>query len=845
MNRALSLSASSIAMLALSTALSSSAEAHRTGFKSPSAGMHFTEGQPLVVYADLLDDREWKGLIVCPNGQTVSNKDPPPDYSAPRVAQCSGGATPTGWPQYQVLVDGAPQTDTLTGLMTVPNTISFDHNGNDSPIDLFPFSVKGVAAGTHQVVIRGFFSADAVTIATVDSPPLSVVVDPAPAKTVVQLNATTAKGTINWNNVIVVGNGNAVVASGALVIKNSLVTGISGFTGTVSSIDIEGSTFEDVGNMTIGVGAGTATILNNEWRANNRLAFVPDNPSVPFIFNFSGSGSAQKTFQGNRIGAGQLGFTGSNWLIGGDTDAAGNVIIGPRGVLNCGISNSVVRGNYDHHVYSPGMWSQGYNFSFINSGANVLIEHNFIRDSSWPLQNLVGEFRYNVVYGAGHTWLRTAASGTSIHHNLWTTGGVDEVFNGFQDYLGETGLNVYNNTFDGGGTTASFAAPFLAMTGGSQVLSFRNNLVTFANNMLNSSPGVTAIQGGASSYLYADYNSFYSPDNSTKINYDFSPAGAHDVSGTGMLGVLNGQLAATPFAGARVTADDSKNIERTIEGVIDESAVWQGMQGISRVLAIFRERYTPKAGSPIIDRGDPQDNDSQGRKADIGAIDSNGHDQDKLGKFGTPPSETVPPTVTLTAPSAGATLTGTATVSATAMDNAGGSGVVLVQFLVDGGVVAQTATSPYTATFNSAGFVNGSHAFSARAWDAAGNTALSAVVMATTMNMKMVVLPPPPGTGGAGGPTTGTGGTSGMAGQTGTAGQTGSAGAKGQMAGNSGNNGLGGNSGGGGNGTGEKAGGVSGGCGCSAGQGPAGGSATAVSLAALVGLVIRRRSRRR
>ena len=129
-----------------------------------------------------------------------------------------------------------------------------------------------------------------------------------------------------------------------------------------------------------------------------------------------------------------------------------------------------------------------------------------------------------------------------------------------------------------------------------------------------------------------------------------------------MVGVANGQLAATPFAGARLSADDTKNIERTIEGVIDESAVWQGMQRISRVLAIFRERYTPKAGSPIIDAGDPQDNDSQGRRADIGAIDSDGHDQDKLGKFGTPPSEIVPPTVTLTAPSAGATLTGTATV---------------------------------------------------------------------------------------------------------------------------------------------------------------------------------------
>ena len=243
MNRALSLSVSSIASLAGIAALAGPAFAHGVGFKSPSPGMHFTEGQPLVFYADLIDDRDAKGLIVCPGGQTVSNKSPAPDYGVARAAQCSGGGTPSGWPQFQVLIDGTPKIDAVSGQMTVQNTISFDHNGNDSPIDLFPFHVTGVAAGTHQVVIRGFFSADAVTIATVDSPPLTLVVDPAPAKTVVQLNATNSKGTINWNNVIVVGNGNAVSASGALVIKNSLVTGVSGFTGSVSSADIEGSIF--------------------------------------------------------------------------------------------------------------------------------------------------------------------------------------------------------------------------------------------------------------------------------------------------------------------------------------------------------------------------------------------------------------------------------------------------------------------------------------------------------------------------------------------------------------------------------------------------------------------------
>lgn len=158
------------------------------------------------------------------------------------------------------------------------------------------------------------------------------------------------------------------------------------------------------------------------------------------------------------------------------------------------------------------------------------------------------------------------------------------------------------------------------------------------------------------------------------------------------------------------------------------------------MLAIFRDRYSPKAGSPIIDAADPADDDSQGRRADIGAIDVGGHDQDKLGKFGMPPSELVPPTVSLTAPTSGAQLTGKVTLAATAMDNPGGTGVVLVQFLVDGAAVGQTATAPYSSDFDTAKLMNGDHAFTAKAWDGAGNSAVSAVVMAHAMNT-MTVAP--------------------------------------------------------------------------------------------------------
>src|SRR5690242_19626453 len=88
----------------------SAAAAHAVDFKSPNPGMHFTQGQPLVIFADIFDDREGKGFIICPNGETISNTSPPPSYSdPPRTATCSGGGTPTGWPQFQVFIDTVEQ----------------------------------------------------------------------------------------------------------------------------------------------------------------------------------------------------------------------------------------------------------------------------------------------------------------------------------------------------------------------------------------------------------------------------------------------------------------------------------------------------------------------------------------------------------------------------------------------------------------------------------------------------------------------------------------------------------------------------------------------------------------
>jgi hypothetical protein len=90
------------------------------------------------------------------------------------------------------------------------------------------------------------------------------------------------------------------------------------------------------------------------------------------------------------------------------------------------------------------------------------------------------------------------------------------------------------------------------------------------------------------------------------------------------------------------------------------------------------------------------------------------------------------PTVSLTAPANGATLSGTVTVSANAADNIGVAGV---QFKLDGANLgAEDTASPYSASWNTLSASNGSHTLTAVARDAAGNTTTSSSVTVTVTN---------------------------------------------------------------------------------------------------------------
>lgn len=97
-----------------------------------------------------------------------------------------------------------------------------------------------------------------------------------------------------------------------------------------------------------------------------------------------------------------------------------------------------------------------------------------------------------------------------------------------------------------------------------------------------------------------------------------------------------------------------------------------------------------------------------------------------------PAPDTQPPAVSVTAPAAGAVLSGTVTLQANAADNVGLAGV---QFLVDGGALGgEDTAAPYAASLDTTTLAAGAHAIAARARDAAGNVATSATVGVTVSN---------------------------------------------------------------------------------------------------------------
>jgi len=94
--------------------------------------------------------------------------------------------------------------------------------------------------------------------------------------------------------------------------------------------------------------------------------------------------------------------------------------------------------------------------------------------------------------------------------------------------------------------------------------------------------------------------------------------------------------------------------------------------------------------------------------------------------------DNTPPTVSITAPSNGATVSGTVNMTATASDNVG---VNKVRFWVDNWYFSFDTTAPYSKTWDTTTWANGAHTVKVEALDDAGNSSGIQTVSVTVNNV--------------------------------------------------------------------------------------------------------------
>ena len=400
-----------------------------------------------------------------------------------------------------------------------------------------------------------------------------------------------------------------------------------------SYVTIEGSTFDSSGAIEIvNRGASTTTFQNNTISTSSVVALDPDVDNSTPAFSASGDGASPKIFRGNRIYRSSASFESPNWMIGGDTDADANLVIGERAALLMGAPDLTVRGNYVHNFRAAGTQAE-FAMSVSAAASNLLTEHNVIRRGTWVVRGLAGDFRYNAVLDTSNdSWVKDPHEGTRIHHNAFVmcaTPSVDIGAGIDAASVTASGIEVFSNTFDGGGTMMRMKGPLLMVGPGADVSTFRNNIVF--NFPFEQADGRAALRGAASEALdpapsrlgYADYNLFSNPDAPGVRNY--------------ALAVPNRTVRVDPGFGlndARPSGPVNEQVDPELAGSTEgcfpwsDEAIKDGTVTVTQMLAAYRAVYTPNTGSPALNTGDPAD----GANTSIGAVGDGTQESDRFGR---------------------------------------------------------------------------------------------------------------------------------------------------------------------------------------------------------------------
>jgi hypothetical protein len=522
----------------------------------------------------------------------------------------------------------APSVDFYLGTTKV-GSASVTPNG---PIDYYQLDVTGVATGSYEVFVSSRLASGPVDsmhvpITVIDVPPLGGQTMALTSDLMLSGSANfELLGTTDARALLSSGNGSRIRSAAGwrdhLIIRNADVMGLGSMdvpgievtVGGTSPLEISGSVFDRCGLPSLTANdQAPVTFVANTLRpniltpVNDEADYAGSHPSL----TIAGSSTAAKLFQGNNVGVSFVRFDrSSHWLIGGDHDAEGNVFLGVRaGVELDNSSDIVMRGNFSFHRYPFG-WSQGHNIDFEGDNSTALIEHNVFRGSSWMIQGLGGEFRYNLLIDNNEAFIRGNQAGTPMHHNVFVNVGFR------RPYYPSGGVTLsagsfYNNTIDVGGPKLGWLdGSFVRPATGQKLTSARNNVfVGFAHQH-------AMALFDAASVAAADYNAFYNPDTTLLTRYADSGFGVHDLGGGANTDPKFAQVRVVPFP-------------------IGDGDIWLRHVTVSQILSLYRGMYTPAAASPLIDAGAPADDTGGARNTDIGAIGAgNAHPDDLFGRFG-------------------------------------------------------------------------------------------------------------------------------------------------------------------------------------------------------------------
>ena len=158
---------------------------------------------------------------------------------------------------------------------------------------------------------------------------------------------------------------------------------------------------------------------------------------------------------------------------------------------------------------------------------------------------------------------------------------------------------------------------------------------------------------------------------------------------------------------------------QTVSGLVPISASASDSGGIARLWFYVDGVYIRSDGAAPYDATWDATSASLGSHSiRVRAYDNAGNFTDRTVSVTVGVADTTPPTVNLTVPTNGATVSGTVNITATASDD---TAVDRVWFYVDGVYLRSDGAAPYNAPWNATAAGSGPHTILARAYDTAGN----------------------------------------------------------------------------------------------------------------------------